>query len=930
MAKSSVIDGVYTIKKKLGKGGMATVYLAAVDQDAFDYSTLFAYTQVQADTHTERRKKAEEVATQLVGKKLDPATMRTILQAKNIPIPEREVAVKLAAAGIDNSRFEGEWKNLLCLNHENLVQVYGGGQYEQQPYYAMEYLQDMVEPQRIKQAFSLREKLQVLIHAGRGLQCLHDNGIIHRDIKPGNIVTCERSGGGYLTKITDLGLAKNIEESLGITQTNVILGSPAYMAPEQMDAPRDVDHRADVYSLGATLYEYVTGKHPYHEKAGPYEIIIAVSTKEPPTAVSELVPDVPPPIANIIQTAMEFDPKDRYSSIEDLVADLETYLTLEAPAYLEALSFAQADKAKARSEAASSDSAFKELLRRKAPEQAVVTEERPLPTELDAYRLLVMNRKHAQHALFQRCAQVLGIKYLTALHPRDAEEAIANGQVDIAVFEYSRQDPQVLKLYEKTRTRRIPFLLHGDKLERTDILLSARLGAAAVMINPIQEKPFQGKLLNLLEAAGKPAAQPKESVTTVMLRGKNSPPERARAVLRSAPKILVLPNAVTKVITLANNPNTTAEELAQPVRSDSAIAAMVLRRANSVAFGGARKIHTIRDAIVRIGRRETKQLAITMSVYRLFDRKEKSFGFNRYLYWIHALGAAIGAKIIAKNHGKGDAEDTFLCGLLHDIGKIVFDDHLNEDYKQVIQRAGTEGQRVCKVEQELFMIDHAFMGARITEKWNLPAEITTAIEEHHKVAAARTGDPNAPVELSPARIANMGNSIIKAMGAGHSGDFFVDDIPAPEWLRGLMRLEAIPNYCDTIRRELCEFADMLGISTKESGLNSRATKKGRSVAIVQDGLGVLLRFFFAARGFDTRFVSWTELGGVKEDIAFDAREMPASAQKLLQTPEAFWGQNLFLLADQSLRTPIHSARIIAPANDFFRVEQVVQEVYGET
>ncbi|MHC4873061.1 MAG: hypothetical protein ACYTFY_14555, partial [Planctomycetota bacterium] len=108
----TVIDGVFKLIKKLGSGSMASVMLAEADLEKFDYTTLFAYTQVQAQTHVDKRKQAEELAETLRGKPLDAETMRTILDAQNIPIPGKKVAIKIATQEGYLPRFEGEWKNL--------------------------------------------------------------------------------------------------------------------------------------------------------------------------------------------------------------------------------------------------------------------------------------------------------------------------------------------------------------------------------------------------------------------------------------------------------------------------------------------------------------------------------------------------------------------------------------------------------------------------------------------------------------------------------------------------------------------------------------------------------------------------------------------------------------------------------------------------
>jgi serine/threonine-protein kinase len=334
MDETMLIDGVYAVKEKIGEGGMAAVWRATVDLTRFDYTLLYAYTQVGGATHGERRERAEAFRRELDGKPLDLQTVRAILEAHKIPLPPGEVAVKVAKGEADIPRFEAEWRNLVCLNHENVVKVYGGGMYMNRPYYAMELLPGIVEPERLSRDFSLREKIRVLVQAARGLAYLHENGIVHRDVKPDNMVTCEIAPGAFVSKVTDLGIAKDLEASLGLTMTNAIMGTPYYMSPEQIASSRDVDPRADIYSMGASIYRLVTGVAPYHDKTTVYEIIRAVSLGEKPVPAQVHVPALPGAIARIIDTAMAWDRDHRYVSMDQLAEDLETYLGEENPTLL--------------------------------------------------------------------------------------------------------------------------------------------------------------------------------------------------------------------------------------------------------------------------------------------------------------------------------------------------------------------------------------------------------------------------------------------------------------------------------------------------------------------------------------------------------------------------------------------------------------------
>jgi tetratricopeptide (TPR) repeat protein len=308
---------------------MATVYRATVNLDAFDFTMLYAYTQVNGADHAERCHNADKFAANLASRDLDIQTIRTILEAHGIPLPEGDVAIKLANSAVDEARFHSEWRNLVCLHHDNVIQVYGGGTHGEAPYYAMEVLPSIIEPEQIQSRFSLRQKLEFIRQAAGGLDYLHSNGIIHRDVKPDNLIACSLDPSRFVVKVTDLGIAKNSDSSMQMTMTNTVMGTPSFMSPEQAKSSRDVDRRADVYSLGATFYWLMCGKVPYAEASSIYEVIGSITQGTPPTPIHGLVDDLPKPVQQIIECSMAFDPDDRYPSMSELIEDIERYLVLE-------------------------------------------------------------------------------------------------------------------------------------------------------------------------------------------------------------------------------------------------------------------------------------------------------------------------------------------------------------------------------------------------------------------------------------------------------------------------------------------------------------------------------------------------------------------------------------------------------------------------
>src|SRR5262249_20248621 len=180
----------------------------------------------------------------------------------------RRVACKLIRAGMDSravlARFDAERQALALMDHPNIARVFDGGTTERgQPFFVMELVQgvpltDFCDQHRL----SVRARLELFVSVCQAVQHAHQKGIIHRDLKPGNVLVTEVDG-RPTPKVIDFGVAKATEQKLtdlSFADTGVIVGTPAYMSPEQADPTSlDIDTRTDVYALGVILYELLTG-----------------------------------------------------------------------------------------------------------------------------------------------------------------------------------------------------------------------------------------------------------------------------------------------------------------------------------------------------------------------------------------------------------------------------------------------------------------------------------------------------------------------------------------------------------------------------------------------------------------------------------------------------------------------------------------------
>ena len=239
---------------------------------------------------------------------------------------ERDVAIKIirtdqfAPAVLDRilKRFEREAKAMARLSHPNIVKVLDFGDHEGSPYLVMEYLPGGTLKQQLGKPIPFTEAAALLQPIAEALEYAHSEKILHRDVKPSNILVTRN---GRLM-LTDFGIAKllDAEEGQTLTGTGVGVGTPEYMSPEQ-GLGREVDARTDVYSLGVVFYELVTGSKPY--QADTPMAVVLKQVNDPLPRPGELVKDIPDKVEQAIFKALGKKPEDRYQTMQEFETALE-------------------------------------------------------------------------------------------------------------------------------------------------------------------------------------------------------------------------------------------------------------------------------------------------------------------------------------------------------------------------------------------------------------------------------------------------------------------------------------------------------------------------------------------------------------------------------------------------------------------------------
>ncbi|MHC4598837.1 MAG: serine/threonine protein kinase [Planctomycetota bacterium] len=261
--------------------------------------------------------------------------MGTVYKARHVGL-NRVVALKILQGDRDRSgemaaRFRKEARTTANLRHKNIIPVFdvghisarleGGTGNEEVHYYAMEYVEgETLDERMFKSMITREDALRVVVSISRALDEVHGHRIVHRDVKPGNIIL-DRNGRPYLM---DFGLAKEIDAAYRITRPGMAMGTPAYMSPEQAEGDGSIDGRADVYSLGALIFEILAGRPPFKGASLMETMMQVVSEKSP--SLREHEPRIDADLEAICMKCLEKDRTKRYATAGELADDLEAFL----------------------------------------------------------------------------------------------------------------------------------------------------------------------------------------------------------------------------------------------------------------------------------------------------------------------------------------------------------------------------------------------------------------------------------------------------------------------------------------------------------------------------------------------------------------------------------------------------------------------------
>ncbi|HAS83959.1 MAG TPA: hypothetical protein DCS43_15090 [Verrucomicrobia bacterium] len=269
--------------------------------------------------------------------------------------------------------------------------------------------------------------------------------------------------------------------------------------------------------------------------------------------------------------------------------------------------------------------------------------------------------------------------------------------------------------------------------------------------------------------------------------------------LNSIRNLPTLPAVMQKLSVAVKDPNSDAKSIAKLIEDDPAISTRILKVVNSSLYAGGVEIQSVQQAVARLGLMTTNNIALSTSIFSAFNAKSND-GFDRNEFWRHSISVGIAACVVyahaSKNMRKRHSKEVLrLAGLLHDIGKLIMDQYMADDFRGALAMAKSSPMMLCNAEQEVVGIDHATLGGWLCGKWNLSEELMLSILWHHDPDSA----PDAHWELTA--MCHVANYICNLEHIGDGGDLAQPTCVQSVWKRLGLAVSDISVIVDEVNEE---------------------------------------------------------------------------------------------------------------------------------
>ena len=412
---------------------------------------------------------------------------------------------------------------------------------------------------------------------------------------------------------------------------------------------------------------------------------------------------------------------------------------------------------------------------------------------------------------------------------------------DILLLELPRMAHAQLHFVElikrNKKTRLIPIISYGDALDE-----SSKKGLLGKGLYKYLERPLKfSVLLDIVGAnlkkqnkdmvSSKPSPSDKDKDVEQILSKETLGSKKIELMTNYVAGLMAFPFTVARVLQLAQSDKSAASDLAKVIQTDAVISAQLLKISNSVLFASLnRRIGSVKDAIIRVGFRETKRLVMSMSVMKLFSNSNKNLGFDRAEFWYHSLVCGIIAERLAKQIGTVNVEEAFLAGILHDFGILLLDEFFPEIFSKILEETANKGRQFIVCEKEILGVTHNDMIAELFAQWKLPESITDGIVHQYQFREYKDNLDTPSKKFS--LCVGLSDILAKTVSMGRECDQFI--APVENWVFEQVKMPGgfTKNLLEDIADQMKLYQEFLMIDksngfTGDGGADAAVAEKAR-------------------------------------------------------------------------------------------------------
>ncbi len=481
--------------------------------------------------------------------------------------------------------------------------------------------------------------------------------------------------------------------------------------------------------------------------------------------------------------------------------------------------------------------------------------------------ILILDPSSLTCQMLMRKLQKLGCDVHVQCSSGLAADTALDAQPDVILLELSFEDPSGFAICEAIKEdydlRKIPIVIHTSRSTRQNVLRSIRAGACSVIVKPAATDTIVKKIHEVFVKMGRKDtfaaqtaavssrvgrrkleqgatadkdqtgdAETEGSDVRVVFTDRMDAKSKLEALLRNAKEVKAMPHGVTRTLEVAQDEGSGAAELAKVIESDTAISTMVFKRANSVHYAAQKRTVKIKDAIVRIGFGETRNLVLSIAIVKQFNNDTNALGFQRGDFWEHSLAVGVLAKTLVRESRAVDPDLAFVAGLAHDLGKLLFDEYVSPDYESALEISGKKGVAIARAERDVFEINHTEVGHGVMERWRFPEILSEVALYHHSF---RDIDAKLDPEFAPmVKLIYASNAIAKAIRLGGSGDEMLYDVP-DELVEELKFPGKLPDdLVETVQRSVTDYREFLNVPPGDDTPSPHVEFQGKPLVLLSD------------------------------------------------------------------------------------------------